>query len=287
MFRKLLKYDMAAVFRVWWLLLVILPVLSITLGFSLLLLSGIPDNSDLAFLDVFAMLGIYLAYFVFVGATILTEVLIFWRFYKHFYTDEGYLTFTLPVKRSTLFLSKTVNAAIWNVLLFALSILSVGLVGILLPTECENSFVASLSMTLRQLFLSSFTQAWEAIGAWTLVYLLLALLLLFLMTLFSITLMHLCITVGSILVNKGKLFLSIGIYYGVNSVISTVLTFTALFTLTPMIIAFDEFAADFSPLRLHASISLMLLIACAIVAGLVGIVYCMTLNKIEQKLNLP
>ena len=32
-------------------------------------------------------------------------ILIFWRMYTHFYTDQGYLTFTLPAKPSHILLS--------------------------------------------------------------------------------------------------------------------------------------------------------------------------------------
>ena len=44
--------------------------------------------------------------------------LLLYRFYTSTFTDEGYLTFTLPVKRSTILLSKTVNAVIWTILSF-------------------------------------------------------------------------------------------------------------------------------------------------------------------------
>ena len=52
-------------------------------------------------------------------ACAVTLIFVFIRYYKNFFTDEGYLTFTLPVKRSTLLNAKTVNAMIWGLLLIA------------------------------------------------------------------------------------------------------------------------------------------------------------------------
>ena len=286
MLRKLLKYDLAAVWRIWWLLLIILPALSLSTGITLRLISLVPDDSNLAFLNIFAILAFYLFYFVMVGGAILTEILIFWRFYKHFYTDEGYLTFTLPVSRRALFLSKTLNAMIWNALLAVVEILSILLIGVFIPKDSPNSFVLSLSVGLTQSLGTTISETWEQIGAWMIVYALLILLLVALAILFSVTLLHFCITVGSILVNKGKLFLSIGIYYGVNSTLSSIITIGSIFTVVPFIVAFSELYGDLSPFRMHASISLMLLIVCAIEAALSVTLYCMTLNKIERKLNL-
>lgn len=37
-------------------------------------------------------------------------------FYRHFLTDQGYLTFTLPVKTSTLVVSQQINGIIWTIL---------------------------------------------------------------------------------------------------------------------------------------------------------------------------
>lgn len=286
MLRKLLKYDMQAVWRVWWLLLVILPPLSLISGVLTSAVGQIPDDSDLIFVDLFLGLFLYLDYFVLIGVIILTEILIFARFYKHFYTDEGYLTFTLPVKRSTLFLSKTLNAMIWNVLNAALLLLSFGLFSLFLPKEAPNSFVLSLSITVREIWelLGSF---FSELGGWSVIYLILGLLILALSALFSINLMHLCITVGSVLVSRGKLILSIGIYYGATSALSSVVTLLSIFTALPFGAAFAVMVSDFEPFRIHLSISLMLLIVSAFLAGINAILYCMTLNKIEQKLNLP
>ena len=46
-----------------------------------------------------------------------------YRFYKHKFTDEGYLTFTLPVKTNHIFLSSGLNMVIWTVIAFLVALL--------------------------------------------------------------------------------------------------------------------------------------------------------------------
>ena len=77
------------------------------------------------FVDLFASLTV-LTYIICLAAlslcvTLCTVI----RFYKNFFTDEGYLMFTLPVKTSDLILSKTLVAVIWRLISFLFIILSV------------------------------------------------------------------------------------------------------------------------------------------------------------------
>lgn len=53
---------------------------------------------------------------VFISLLILTLFLMVYRFYKNFFTDEGYLMMTLPVKPASLIFSKLVNSWIWIIL---------------------------------------------------------------------------------------------------------------------------------------------------------------------------
>lgn len=49
----------------------------------------------------------------FLAAMVLTLVYLIYRFYKNFFTDEGYLMMTLPTRSGNLVLSKFVNGIIW------------------------------------------------------------------------------------------------------------------------------------------------------------------------------
>ena len=71
--------------------------------------------------------------FLLLCASILTMmVLIVVNFYKTLITDEGYLTFTLPVSPTKLLLSKVLNGIIWNTIM--LVIFGLGLALIIVPS---------------------------------------------------------------------------------------------------------------------------------------------------------
>lgn len=54
-----------------------------------------------------------------------TQIYLAVRFYKNMYTDEGYLSFTLPVKSWEHILSKTFISAVWTLIDIAVVILSI------------------------------------------------------------------------------------------------------------------------------------------------------------------
>ena len=117
MFKKLLKYDMKATWRVWWILIPSLFGLSTLFALSLRIITETAEQENphvfTILLSLLSMLFMSIAYIGFFGSIVMTEVLVFVRFYKNLFTDEGYLTFTLPVSRPTILLSKTVNAPNW------------------------------------------------------------------------------------------------------------------------------------------------------------------------------
>ncbi len=110
MLRKLLKYDMKYIGRVMpWLYLAALAsslVLSVTILWA-------SKNENMTFLPVtltfpFALLICAIS----VSGFIMLAV----RIYKNLYSDEGYLTFTLPATAKQHILSKVLCGAIWEIL---------------------------------------------------------------------------------------------------------------------------------------------------------------------------
>ena len=118
MFRKLLKYDMKSVWNVWRIMAATIFGLSIVGSFVLRYIlthaEKMFDSPGLMLMFSGFMLCAVLSFFT---ACAVTAIFVLIRFYKNFFTDEGYLTFTLPVKRSTLLNAKTANAMIWGFLL--------------------------------------------------------------------------------------------------------------------------------------------------------------------------
>ena len=137
------------------------------------------------------------------------------RFYKSRFTDEGYLTFTLPVSTHQNLLSSMANTAIGMVLVFfaicaALGIwLTIGFSGI-------PDFYQTVWEKLPEL--------WDIFkhvcGQMPWKYVALFLLDVLTGSACGLVLLMLSVTIGSILAKKHKILAAVGVYYGINVLIS-------------------------------------------------------------------
>ena len=212
------------------------------------------------------------------GSLVVTEVLVFVRFYKNFYTDEGYLTFTLPVKRSKLLLSKTLNSIIWFALHTALILVCVVIfLGLGIGSSMGTPPLKTVGISIGWL--------WDKVGWWLIVYAVEAILLFVVLSAFTTCLVQLCITIGAIVAKKQKVLAAVGIYYLVNTVLSTVGSICLVVFLSGLE-GFTVLLGGLSALAANAAIALVLLIAILASLLVVLIVYFMTLGRIERKLNL-
>ena len=62
------------------------------------------------FVGMLSYIAVIYATAIFAGGT---NILLYVRYYTHFFSDQGYLTFTLPVKREMHFYSKTVSGLVY------------------------------------------------------------------------------------------------------------------------------------------------------------------------------
>ena len=105
---KLMKYDFKAMFRNMAPSFLAMFVLSIVCSF----LTRIKLTNN----TIFTLL-IILSMFVFVGASVLTVVLVVKRFVDSLLNNEGYFNFSLPVTTMSHIIAKVINALIWGILL--------------------------------------------------------------------------------------------------------------------------------------------------------------------------
>ncbi len=287
MLKKCLKYDFRSVFRLWWIIAVSMLGASVIAGLGIRFFSQCTITPDvpegLMVLSTFVMIGSMFCLMATVMGMTVSFILVFWRMYTHFYTDEGYLTFTLPVKRSTLYLSKVIMGTL---LQFAtVLVLLVGVLFIVLvapPTESGEFF---LSFEVFRAIGDFIATSWDACGGWVILWVPAALAILLLMGLFQSGLIYLCITIGAVIAKKHKLIAAIGIYYGVNTVVGLVGEFILMFLSVGVVgvIAAAMFAGG---AVMGLTITAVLFIVALAFATLAAIVHFMTLNKIEKKLNL-
>ncbi len=270
MLRKCLRYDLKSVFTYWIFGAIAMLVMSIPGGLAL-------RSQALHFGEIdrfnWEILVILLAYFVGAAFLILSAILVYVRYYNHFFSDEGYLTFTLPVKRRTLFTSKVINGVIWQALTGLVILVSVIIMFLFVPATGDGT-VTTPPVESEPLIS----------GFWAFMYVLEALALIIIYAFTSVLAMYLVITIGSNIVRKNKILATIGIVYA-SSVVLSILTYVLVFIGISYIASIDKI---FEGVPSNPELLIFLVLALAIVVLLtitVGIAM-ITLNIIERKLNL-
>ena len=284
MLRKMLKYDFKSIARLWWVIAVSAVGLSFIGAIAFRIMLTVSDVNEP---PVLIMLSTTLIFFVSVigviAAAVVTQILIFIRFYKHFFSDEGYLTFTLPVKRGQLLLSKTANAFIWETLTAILIGVCISLYLIISPPA---SGVELINFDIFIGVGTLFGELFKLFGLWTVLFTFEIILMIALFALYSISLIHFCITVGSVVAKKLKWLAAIGIYYLVNSILSVVGQFLGFMAIMLMGEGLGVYLEGASPALSAWVIAIILLIICTIMAAIAAIMYFVTQGTIERKLNL-
>ncbi len=141
--KKLLKYDLKSVFKIWWIPLVVVSAIFVLSCFGALMFRQAAEEmnwlteDDFAFSVQFARVTSG-ALLVFLGAAaiwafgILGLVMPLIRYAQSFFTDQAYLTFTLPVKNKSLYHSKLATALIFYGITTVVQLLFVLILGYLL-----------------------------------------------------------------------------------------------------------------------------------------------------------
>ena len=214
----------------------------------------------LGMLLVFVMLAL-VAYYL--G----TQIVLLVRFYKNKFTDEGYLTFTLPVKTHQILGATWLNMLIWTV------------ISAVVVMICTAMMVFTATSGIRLPGVDIWTEtsaywgdAYGFNGGYAALTVVSALVEWMLAPLIAMT----CITIGAVAAKKHKILVAIAVYYGysmVSGVVSTVVT---------AIVSIAGFQAG-------AESMLVMSMACALLVQLLVAVVCWLLTNylINNKLNLP
>lgn len=281
MIGKLLKYDLRSLYKVIFFISSAAIVSSVIGGFALRHLNCY--KSQYEYLTEAERIGMSIANFIFVvsvlaliATMLVITVLVFLRFYKNLYTDEGYLTFTLPASHKDILLSKTANAVIWSTYQTLLLVVCVFL----------YDLICGKVETVWNIILLLLEWGFEAAGAWMAVYLIFGVVATFGFLVFSVCLIQFCITVGALLARRAKLIVGIATYYAISTVLN----------LIPMVL-FVSFAVsgldDFLSFLFkqvfvvrHTVYTAVMLVGCAVAWGLALAAHFATKSLINKKLNL-
>ena len=204
------------------------------------------------------------------------------RYYKNFFTDEGYLTFTLPVKSHTLIFSKLWSTILWLfisvVVVIACVFIYITFGGAPLGKLFNLAFYEELGELIRVVLKTFFTELTVSSAFFVIE----GIVLVFVEVLYAILSLFLAITLGSIIAKKHKILASIGMYYLINMVTSTATTVLMTgFLLGPIGVNYD-----FSTSSLTSYIHILLISTALIYAVIMVIEFLLINNFIKKKLNL-
>ncbi|WP_277668364.1 hypothetical protein [Caproiciproducens galactitolivorans] len=265
MLRKLLKYEIKATSRIF------LPMYALLIVFALLNKFFMAVNSEL--LRIPRAIAATVFVFIIIGLCVVTLVVTIQRFNKSLLTDEGYLSFTLPVRIHSHIDSKMLVTLMWTILSFLVSMVSIFIMSIDKTTIWSlHRFVNELMRVLNKIGFNGYVLVLESI-------------LFVIIGILSVTLeIYAAITVGN-MSSKHKLLAGVGAYLGfgvIQQIIMSIIMSTCEKSISQY---FDSMirAGELAQVQLAQTV-LFGLIAYMVVMGVVF--YFFTEWMLRKKLNL-
>lgn len=205
MLRKLLKYDFRALNR--FLVIIHIILLALALLGRIALQASVISLGEIGIAGTFGIFLIIVYVVMILAAIFVTQILVAVWFYRNLYSDEGYLTHTLPVSEGELLTSKVIAGSAW---LFVDQLLVAASLGILLLFRpMVDLAVQNKSMILQVLDLPEGLSLGAA-ALWILVLSLAA-------SLQGVALMYLAVAVGQLFENH-RVWAAVVAYGILNSV---------------------------------------------------------------------
>lgn len=218
MFTKLLKQEWRATRGVLGLLCLICLIAAVLGGSAMRFLVDMSqETEEMEWIIVLCALVLASAIIAIAVCCAATLFFTLWRFYRSRFTDEGYLTFTLPVSAHQNLLSGLVNSAVC-VLLAALaaiaSLAALLLLGLSGLEEFRRELWQAFPRFLEELRESFGAEEWK---------MLVSMLLNLAVSLVSgLVILMLAVTVGSMIAQKHRLLAAVGTYFGISMALSFV-----------------------------------------------------------------
>ena len=231
-----------------------------------------PDSEAAAIGAIFAMLFAMGMMFVVIAYSVGMVILLVYRFYKRHFSDEGYLTFTLPATTHQILLSSIAHIAIWSlitVIVAAIAFVSIFFQMMNVAFTAAELPVDYIWQEIRMAFESQF-----GVG-----HLILQVISVIATAVYSLILPLLAITIGSVAVKKYKLLASFGIYYGINMLLSMGTNLLSFATAVGDIFAYEATGR----LSMYFTLSVNSLLYLGIGIGGYFIMHAL----VDKKLNLP
>ena len=279
MFGRLLKHELRASSGIMLLLSGIMLGIGASAGLAVKYLvyysSEQTDSLALTMLFLAAILFVIFSFIALIAYSIGTWIVLLIRFYRNKYTDEGYLTFTLPVSSHQILLSSYLNIAIWTVVATLVAQLSVGLAILIGASSTELFSPEALKKILSAL--GTIPDFYMEIIDGDVTVVILSVLNVLMTAMGQLMMILMSITLGAVLAKKYKILAAVGLYYVGNmaiSMITGVYTFTVTFA--------GVFIDSVNAYSLYILVPTLILRTAVLIIS-----YIVTIHFMSKKLNLP
>ncbi|MPW24869.1 hypothetical protein GC105_03575 [Alkalibaculum sp. M08DMB] len=260
MLKNLLKYEIKATARIF------VPFYLFLIVFSIINRIFISMNTSAIDIPRSIALGIW--GFTIIAIFVMTWIVVIQRFYKNLLSDEGYLSFTLPVKAHHHVISKALTSLMWILLNFIFAIIAIAIITL-------NSDTISMLKEGLSVFQEMISQTGTPVFVVSIQFIILAIVGI-LSNLFKI---YTAIIIGN-LSSKHKILLGLGTYIGFEIVEQTIFSF--------LLVGIGYFGDIFDPnFIMHPSYlvsSLLLLICISLISA--SIYFFLSNWLLNDKLDL-
>ena len=299
MFKKCLKYDIKAFSKIWLIAAAVMLVVAVLCGIgigslvnaavSMDALSAQEEPSTLdtsltiarMFIGMICYMVLIYSLVIFIGGS---SIMVYIRYYIKFFTDQGYLTFTLPVRRSTQFWSKAVSGLIYSTASGIVAFISVlfALAGVIVSLLLTPEIAEGLSLDELTAVLTPANVIYGILAF------LLAIILIAAVNFAATMMNYLIITLAATMFRKLKILSVIVSYYVVNNVIAVPIIYVGSYGLmfALMFLAMGLQALFALPFLAWLCIYALLLLG-SLGAVTVGLIFAnFAVQRLERKLNL-
>lgn len=272
MLKKLYNYDFKSIFKLWKIFAIIIFVASVFTGllFGAIDISNLDEYNHPLIFIIFTLtiLAFVFAMFAFlISPTILAIV----RFCKNLFSDEGYLTFTLPVTKKDILNAKLKSTLVLECLTFLVAFLSIFVCLVLSGIQHPEDIVD---------IIGDIFESFVDKGVWSIVYLVEILLLMFAIITYMILLIYACITFACLITKKARVITAIGIYYGINSILGIIWNIFVMTSAVGSSIILELYNAS------DIAIASILGIVIVFIAIVCLLLYMLEYYFLDKKLNL-
>ena len=216
MLSKLIKYDFRALSRVLWPTMAAVAGASLIAALSFRFSERTYADSASGLVTVLSGILALIMVLAIIAACLLVVFLICAHFYRNLMTDEGYLTFTLPVKTSEILWSKLITAMFWTLISTVVVSLCVLMFAGVSALGSKNGMqiLSDLADGIRQLF--------GAFGAKSALLTVEFILLALAGMAYSILHIYLALVIGGVVSHKHKILAGIGFYFVISIIVSVI-----------------------------------------------------------------